>query len=174
MQVKAYKSIPALFFGSLLFVIFMLMPNKVQSQSHRVLRTNIVGGYNEASPDDKRVMNAASFAVNLIGVGEAQPLESYSFTDFLVAFHAQRPSKPLIQEGDEEGLKIQIVKVKQQVVAGMNYDMTIELSIGMKCVGGFEVTVYDQFGDLTVTKWGKELPCADKLDEKNAADEISK
>jgi len=42
----------------------------------------------------------------------------------------------------------------------MNYDMTIEVKLGENCLGAFRVTVWDQFGDLEVTNWGKEVPCS--------------
>ena len=59
------------------------------------------------------------------------------------------------------------------MVAGLNYKLVIVLvntdhqqedqtptritSEIQNIVGGFGVTVYDHFGELTVSKWGKEL-----------------
>lgn len=60
-----------------------------------------------------------------------------------------------------------------EVVAGMNYEMTIKVNIGEMCLGAFEVTVWDQFGDLQVTKWGKEITCKDISEESKQEDEES-
>ncbi len=49
-------------------------------------------------------------------------------------------------------------------MAGLNFKLTIEISENDVCVGGFEVTVYDHFGDLSVTHWGEEYSC-EKLNE---------
>lgn len=69
-------------------------------------------------------------------------------------------------------VKPMVVRGYQQVVAGLNYKLVIVLvntdqqeqdhtptttSELQNVVGGFGVTVYDHFGELTVSKWGKEL-----------------
>ena len=44
--------------------------------------------------------------------------------------------------------------------------MTIELvnPSGGECLGGaFECIVYDRFGDMSVTHWGKELSCEEAM-----------
>ena len=46
----------------------------------------------------------------------------------------------------------------------MNYDMTVEVSFRDKCLGAFEVTVWDQFGDLEVTNWGEQISCSDQVE----------
>merc|ERR1712078_401380 len=52
-----------------------------------------------------------------------------------------------------------ILQASSQVVAGMNYRMIIMLNDGTSdtCVGAFGVTVYDQFGNLSIKDWGKEI-----------------
>jgi len=39
-----------------------------------------------------------------------------------------------------------------------------------ECVGAFTVTVYDRFGNLEVTNWGKELSCGKAKAIKESAD----
>ena len=64
----------------------------------------------------------------------------------------------------KENLTIELAQAFQQVVAGMNYRLlylaaqTETDSKSRTYVGAFTVTVYDRFGDLSVTRWGKEVP----------------
>ena len=46
-----------------------------------------------------------------------------------------------------------------QIVAGRNYKLTIEVANDDGCVGAFDVTIYDHFGELSVTHWGREYTC---------------
>lgn len=47
------------------------------------------------------------------------------------------------------------------MVAGLNYKLTIALMKDSVCLGALKVTVYDRFGDLSVTKWGDQVSCDD-------------
>ena len=44
-------------------------------------------------------------------------------------------------------------------MAGRNYKLLITLSNAKDCLGAFEVTIYDHFGDLSITHWGAEMTC---------------
>lgn len=46
-------------------------------------------------------------------------------------------------------------------MAGRNYKLTIEIADQDKCVGVFDVVIYDHFGELSVTNWGREHECGD-------------
>ena len=46
-----------------------------------------------------------------------------------------------------------------QVVAGLNIKIKAGLYLNDNCMGGFSVTVYNHFGQLSVTTWGPELDC---------------
>lgn len=131
------------------------------------LRRVMLGGYSDANLEDERVLGAASFAVNLIGESESPP-GAYDFSHSLISLKEQKQGLHSIG-GDK--LQVRVVKARQQVVAGINYDLTIEAEIGGKCLGAFEVTVWDQFGDLEVTNWGEQVPCSAKL-EKLEEDEV--
>lgn len=50
---------------------------------------------------------------------------------------------------------------KIQVVAGLNYKLTLSLFKNNICLGGFKVTVYNHFGDLSVISWGNVLDCTE-------------
>lgn len=83
---------------------------------------------------DTRVLRASNFAVSNL------PKSPYRFSNDAVTSH--------------------IISGYQQVVAGMNYKFEIILTQQTDdtvVVGGFRVDVYDQFGDLTVKKWGAEI-----------------
>ena len=78
-----------------------------------------------------------------------------------------------------------IVEAEQQVVAGLNYKLTMIFgdrpidsnnSVEKKegnCVGGCRVIVYNHFGDLSITEWSKELSCEEILamDDEQVGDE---
>lgn len=104
-------------------------------------RRNMPGGYSPAELDNPQLAAAAVFAVS--GLSEAD--KSYSFASALQGL---------------EGSKVKVAKAWQQVVAGMNFRMVILIENAEGgCVGAFAATVYDHFGDLSVTKWGKEIEC---------------
>jgi len=42
--------------------------------------------------------------------------------------------------------------------------MTLGMFKDGDCLGAFKVTVYDQFGDMSVTNWGDEVSCEDIQD----------
>jgi hypothetical protein len=72
--------------------------------------------------------------------------------------------------------KWRIIKGYQQVVAGMNYRLILSVNDVDKddCIGGFAVTIYDHFGELSITQWGKEVDC-DALDnlQKSKAERLA-
>jgi hypothetical protein len=103
-------------------------------------RRNMPGGFSHAMVDGPQVVTAASFAVS--SLSEAP----YSFASNVSA---------------EAGYIVKVAKAWQQVVAGMNFRLVIvvENATG-ECIGSFSATVYDRFGELSITKWGKEVDCA--------------
>jgi hypothetical protein len=113
---------------------------------------NMPGGY-AAIPDltDWQVQQAADFAVRALRSAEAETTS--------VSFHSELLSHPR--------LSVTVVRGFRQVVAGMNYKLVVVLTTSEPTasdvisvddiVGGFGVTVYDRFGDLSVTKWGQEV-----------------
>jgi len=95
--------------------------------------------------EEDHVVAAASFAVE-----QALSSKQFSFDQHLKA----------------EDVTATIVRGFKQVVAGLNYKLVIVLITKdhaepdpslHEIVGCFGVTVYDHFGDLSVTKWGKQL-----------------
>jgi hypothetical protein len=64
-----------------------------------------------------------------------------------------------------------VVRAQQQVVAGRNYQLLMALSNSAEdCIGAFQVTIYDHFGDLSITRWGEEMTC-EKANEQAKAEE---
>ena len=111
------------------------------------VKRRMVGGYSPVDVEDsqamERVQVAANFAVTRVIAGEKP---TYSFL-------GEIPS----EDGD---LDRRVLQASQQVVAGMNYRMTIAmLKPDGQCVGAFKCIVYDRFGNLQVSSWGDEVPC---------------
>ena len=120
---------------------------------------------------DPRVRAVARFAVRAVREQQLPPPYAFVMDD-----------SSLVEEDATEPV---VVRGWQQVVAGLNYKLAIvlvkvprvEVDDGTKqtastatstartstapewneIVGGFSVTVYDHFGELSVTKWGKEM-----------------
>jgi len=143
-----------------LAVLFIIASTTATAHELRPIR-NLLGGYQEGDSEDARVIAAASFAVAAIAHGEA-PSDAYTFMPVLAEFLVQGDAA-VAELGTE--MKVEITKVREQVVAGMNYDMTVEVYSGESCLGAFEVEVYDQFGSLEVTDWGQQVECSNNADE---------
>jgi hypothetical protein len=116
-------------------------------------RRGIPGGF---SPIDDlqqpNIQQAAEFAVHTLlsdkaSSSEVKPVD-YSFV-------------PELRAPDVSDTNWTVVKGYQQVVAGLNYRLIVALHSNKSgsCVGGFAVTIYDHFGELSVTQWGKEVEC---------------
>jgi hypothetical protein len=126
----------------LAFLAFLALLSLTSASSDVPMqRRNMPGGYSPGQIDNPEIIKAGAFAVSAL----AESTESYSFS---------------ARVGAEAGYKVNVAKVFQQVVAGMNFRMVvlIEDAQGI-CVGAFKVTVYDHFGDMSVTQWGKEVEC---------------
>jgi hypothetical protein len=116
--------------------------------------TSRPGGY-APIPDLRadRIAGVASWAV--------QSLRSADTAASVNAAHYSFVSQ--LPTNDNE-LTIAVVQGSQQVVAGMNYQLTLVLSSTESqddILGAFVVTVYDKFGSLSVTNWGREVPLSE-------------
>ena len=115
-----------------------------------VEKRRLVGGYQPVKDiDDEGVRHAAQFAVQELRRQDTPG--PYSF---------DLPAEIAVEN-------IKIVRAFYQVVAGLNYRLVLALvnddattTASDGCMGAFAVTVYDHFGDLSVTNWGKEIDCA--------------
>lgn len=84
-----------------------------------------------------------------------------------------------------KAVSYRIIKAEQQVVAGMNYRLTLlfgdqeeetdddKAGGGGDCVGACRVIVYNHFGGLSISEWSKELTCEEVLamEDDEAGDE---
>lgn len=95
--------------------ITLSIMHSVQGDHSILRRTKKVGGWTNTNQLDSRVINAASFAVNLISLGEG-PDETYKFSGSLIKYSELQNSETEKKVGE---LKIQVVKVKQQVSSRM-------------------------------------------------------
>jgi Aspartic acid proteinase inhibitor len=105
----------------------------------------LVGGYsNIPNLNDKNVQQAAAYAVKELVKSNLK--NQYPFLRKI-----QRPNAQYTWK---------VVRGKQQVVAGMNYKLTIKFrKMNGRRIGGLQAIVYDHFGSLSVTKWGKRVRC---------------
>ncbi|CAB9516788.1 expressed unknown protein [Seminavis robusta] len=99
----------------------------------------MMGGYRTAETTGERVVAAAQFA--------------------LAALVTEHPYK----FAATSTMKVVVLKASQQVVQGMNYKLTLAILQENDCVGALECTVWDKFGDLTVTHWGEEVSCSEAM-----------
>ena len=112
-------------------------------------RRNMAGGYADAYINEERVVDAAQFAVSAL----AQKQLEEEGGERTYTFNAIR--------ADEVNLVV--LEAQKQVVAGMNYRLTIGVTdrASGECLGGFKCIVYDRFGDLSLSIWGKEVECGE-------------
>ena len=132
-------------------------------------RRSILGGWGSADVADERVVGAGQFALSALRYPPPPTAESrqeqrnspgvahYSFLSALYVWEGVE---------FEEHVKPVVVLAEEQVVAGMNYRMTIAAAVfGTDCLGAFEATVYDHFGERSVIYWGPEIACDGNVEE---------
>ena len=104
------------------------------------------GGWQPSDVDDPSVVEAAQFALTAMLSQQPSEQNAYPYSFTLVSTHQYKPV---------------IVEASQQVVAGMNFRLTILIqdTVEGKCVGAFTTTIYNHFGQLSVTDWGDEMTC---------------
>uniref|UniRef100_A0A7S0GNJ3 Cystatin domain-containing protein n=1 Tax=Proboscia inermis TaxID=420281 RepID=A0A7S0GNJ3_9STRA len=124
-------------------VAISCLSNTLISAMKPSLRNNrgLVGGFQEADINDPRVQKAAKFA-----------------TEQHLADHGRAVDLGI----GPNDLHFEVVDCSQQVVAGMNYRLTIALMRNNECEERFHVMIYDRFGEYTVTQWGDPLACTDQ------------
>jgi hypothetical protein len=121
-------------------------------------RRMMVGAYAEVTDPDRmeRLAAVVEFVQNeLVAIASSgnDSLRKYSFSSQVNAHQ-----------------KFEIAQAFQQVVAGMNYRLLLVVSdqendnSGRRVyIGAFTVTVYDHFGDLSLTLWGREMELSKAL-----------
>jgi len=115
------------------------------NQAQRSLATPMTGGWSASNLDDPMILEAAGFCLTA--------LQSNVADDEL--------TKPKFSFVPTPSSTAKVIRASQQVVAGMNYRLTIMVQEAGVCVGAFEATVYNRFGSLSVTEWNKEISCSE-------------
>mmetsp|Transcript_18164 Transcript_18164/g.27148 ORF Transcript_18164/g.27148 Transcript_18164/m.27148 type:complete len:194 (-) Transcript_18164:119-700(-) len=115
-------------------------------------KMEMVGTYKDVDVEKEQLLVVTEFALTSLLIGESD--NTYSFSTMLGGSEVAKINE----------ISVKVVEVQMQVVAGMNYKMTVGLLQGEDCLGAFKVTVYDQFGDMSVTNWGDEVSCEDIQD----------
>ncbi|KAL9187151.1 hypothetical protein ACHAXT_010871 [Thalassiosira profunda] len=132
-------------------------PHKLMSSPHaeglEAKSRNMVGGYSDVDAEllrSEEVSAMATFAVS----ERAARAEEFAADAFL----AVTPD-----EVESGAVQMKVLEAQRQVVAGLNYKLTIALFRGDTCMGAFKVTVYKPLPHTglgpSVTSWGKALRC---------------
>jgi hypothetical protein len=133
--------------STLLLALFVVMTSAAERDP--IQRRVMPGGFAPVEDlKDERVIAAAAFAVSkllsLSGDGASEG-PSYSFVSNVSA---------------KRGYAVTVARAFRQVVAGMNYRVVVILEDPAgSCIGAFAATIYDHFGVMSVTQWGKEITC---------------
>jgi len=116
-------------------------------------RRPLAGGWAEARLDDPMVLEVADFLFQTL-LKEASPRYSFLATVETTGTDSER---------DASTYTTKVIQATQQVVAGMNFQLTllVQSASNQECLGGFSATVYNHFGDLSVMDWRDELTCAE-------------
>ena len=122
------------------------------------VRPMMAGAYHASNGNDEQVQAAATFAVEGLRQSQAEAASPYTFLEKI----------PASGEEDTDSLnniniKTVVLNAETQVVAGLNYRLTVGLMNAEECLGAFKCVVYDRFGDLSVTTWGDEVSCEEAL-----------
>ena len=119
---------------------------------------------NVAVMDQKRSMVGAYSTVDPKQTQEMIPIAQFALMEFASSKQSASESSFTVLPSQIESKEITpvILAAERQVVAGMNYKLTIGLMQKNVCVGGFKVTVWKQLGgELKATNWGDVLTCQD-------------
>jgi hypothetical protein len=162
--------------------IFILADN---IDKNMMMKSHVVGGYMPIQDlrTNDRVPLIAQFVIEQILLQEQQQQQQQSTLDTQNGNNnGQLPQYSFLSKikNDASMMSTTVVQGSQQVVAGMNYQLTIVLSTttesvndtdtntntknnisSIDIIGAFIVTVYDQFGQLSITNYGKELSYKD-------------
>lgn len=107
-------------------------------------KRTMVGGYSRIGPNE---------AEDLI------PIASFALSEFVTSEAALQASFSIVPSQMNEVTPV-VLDAQRQVVAGLNYKLTIGLMRNTECLGGFKVTVWKQLsGELNAMNWGEVLEC---------------
>ena len=111
----------------------------------------MVGGFSALDSNSEDISSVTSFALAEFALlSQEKDAVVVSAASFIVL-----PSQ--VQSGEVVPV---VLEAQRQVVAGMNYKLTIGIIQNNECLGGFKVTVWKQLsGELKVTNWGATLGC---------------
>jgi hypothetical protein len=141
-----------------------IMPVPLRKQEQR---RNMPGGYFPVDDyNDARVVNAANVAVSQLLASSTSTNTDTSATA-PTGMTTTTTTYSFAASLQGRNVTHTIVKAFQQVVAGMNFRFVILLQDAdnqSECLGAFAVTVYDNFGTLQVTAWGKNLENAEDFE----------
>ena len=138
-----------------------------QSMSHgRIMVSKMMGGYAPIpNVHAKRVQEIALYVLETLITMTTTKNDKYIYS-FQSQFMADRSTS---------SWDAIVVTGNQQVVAGMNYQLKLVITTNEKMddiqarndcriLGAFDVIVYDQFGALSVTRWGSEISVQEAME----------
>jgi hypothetical protein len=130
-------------------LLLVLLASLSRADGAELVDRQLTGGY-ERLPEPSFAANdelqrVASWVVTQL----PDATTAYTFVDQL-DLATERSSLP----------SVRILRAFRQVVAGLNFRLVLALTDDTDaCLGALAVTVYDHFGQLSVTLWGQEIDC---------------
>jgi hypothetical protein len=134
---------------------------------HEESKRSMVGGYSTLTVDSQQLQELLPIARYALHEFVARQRQQHEEEEAEVIDTAAASSSlvilpPQLFQADEEEIIESftplIVSAQRQVVAGMNYKLTIAILHKNVCLGGFQVTVWRQLSkELRVTNWGRVM-----------------
>jgi hypothetical protein len=157
---RTFRSLSILFYLALWTSSSLAARDPEREARRGAVQPPLAGGYSPANADDPVVVEAAEFAVT-----------SLSSSPYSFARMAESSAS-----ASSSSYTPRVLQASQQVVAGLNIKLTI---MGIQknpedaCVGAFAATIYNHFGDLSVTAWGREYSCEEAYEFLEEAEQKS-
>lgn len=128
------------------FVLLFFAGLFIPASALEEIETPLAGGWSASRIDDDQVLQAADFCLRALRSGTPD-------------LHEQKPEYSFLASPIKSP---KVVRAHHQVVAGLNFHLTIILQgSDTACLGAFTATVYNRFEDLSITNWGKEITCTE-------------
>mmetsp|Transcript_29298 Transcript_29298/g.62279 ORF Transcript_29298/g.62279 Transcript_29298/m.62279 type:complete len:213 (-) Transcript_29298:96-734(-) len=129
------------------------------THSYKMKNRKMVGGYSDMDIEllqSRDVREIAAFALSEHVAGSS----TFDSASLSLAVSPEEVRSGVVQ--------MKVLEAQRQVVAGLNYKLTLAIIKDNVCLGGFKITVYKPLPHmeqgLTVTSWGKTLECSEIKD----------
>mmetsp|Transcript_20125 Transcript_20125/g.43349 ORF Transcript_20125/g.43349 Transcript_20125/m.43349 type:complete len:218 (-) Transcript_20125:2078-2731(-) len=141
-------------------------PDQNNKQTIEVEKRSMVGGFSDVDLQSEELVTVASFALNEFVTSEKSSMLRVENSEENSGESGNgMASLVLLPEEVERGVvRAVVLEAQRQVVAGLNYKLTLGVVRSNTCLGAFKVTVYNRFGELNVISWGKMMGSVEVLE----------